>query len=118
MPAAAIVVMHAFQALLGHDWIAVYGPAVALLIALSGGWLLSRCLSRRAESFALIASTLLLLALLPVWVEGELAGSSDIALRALHGHDLPTVVATMLALYAFAVVSGTRLVIDFLNGHE
>ena len=110
--------MHALQALLGHDWIAVYGAAVALPIALCGGWFLSRRVARRAESFVLIASTLMLLALLPVWLEGELAGSGDITLRALHGHDMPTVVATMLAVYAFAVVSGTRLVIDFLNGHE
>ena len=107
--------MHALQAVLGHDWIAVYGPAVAVLIALAGGWLLSKGLRRRAEAFALIASTLLPLALVPVWIEGELAGSGGIALRALHGHDLPTVVASVLALYAFALVSGARFVIDFLK---
>ena len=110
--------MHALQAILGHAWIAAYGPVVALLVALAGGWLLSRRLGRRGESFALIASSLLLLALVPVWVEGELAGTGDMALRAVQGHDLATVVASVLALYAFAVVSGARLVIDFLKSSE
>ena len=110
--------MHVLQAVLGHAWIAAYGPGVAVVIALTGGWLLARRLRRRAESFALIASSLLLLALVPVWVEGELVGSGGIALRVLHGHDLPTVVASVFALYAFAVVSGARLVIDFLRSSE
>ena len=112
--AAAILWLHLVHMLAGHRWFAVYGPACGLALAVGGALVAVPAHSatppdatrwRRVAA----AATLLILLVLPEWLEGELASGHGLGAGTIADHGWSTVAALGMAMLLAAVLEARRI---------
>lgn len=120
---ACLAIAHGVQAALGHDWFVAHAFVLALPISVfAGGVLALRAPQRsrlsRAADWAMTSSTLIVLMLVPQWIEGEFGYRDGVTLQALRECGLPTMLAAYFAMYLFTVVAWARLLSDALRRYR
>ena len=105
---------------MGHAWFADHAFTVAVPVAVAAGtWLAfhsrRRSLDQRLSDAVVNSCTLVLLMLIPQWVEGELTAGHGVTFDSLRDCGLATIIVAYCAVYAWTIVSWARLVGDTLR---
>jgi len=102
-----LVLLHAVQALVGHGAFVIAGPAVggALTVAV---WRLALRGRVAAPVATKLASALLVLLVLPEWLEGELVVGHEVTFSTMLGHALPSTITVLLALLVLVASEARR----------
>ena len=111
---AAILWLHLVHVVAGHRWFAVYGPVLGLALAVGGALVAVPAHSvtppdstrwRRAAA----AATLLVLLVLPEWLEAELASGHGLDADTIADHGWSTVAALGTAMVLATVLEARRI---------
>ena len=110
--AAALAWLHLAHELVGHPGFARFGAPLAATLAVGcswplvpGSWSASEVRWRRVA----VAAALVVLLVVPEWIEGELRSAHSISLATLADHGIATAGVLLVALAAVMVLEARRV---------